>query len=433
MATERPANSELFQRLPLTERLWVLRQLQDETVGGALLILAAAIALVWANSPWGDTYFEIANITVGPEALHLNLTLATWAADGLLAVFFFVAGLELKHELVKGSLSKPAQAAVPVAAAFGGMAIPAAIYFAINAASPQGQTTGWGIPMATDIAFALAVLAVVGRRLPVALRAFLLTLAVVDDLGAIMVIAVFYSEKFAALPFLGSLVCLFAYWLAQRARITTPLLYVPLALLTWVLMHESGVHATVAGVALALLTRIKEDPGEAEAPADRLQHRVHPFSAGFCVPVFAFFAAGVDLRGQSLVESFSTPVATGIILGLVVGKPLGVLLGAGLTARFTRASLTKGLSWLDVAAIGLLAGIGFTVSLLIAELAFPYGSPEGEAAKIAVLGASVIAALLAIVALRVRARSYQALHEVEERDDDKDGIPDVYGGERRLP
>ena len=160
---------------------------------------------------------------------------------------------------------------------------------------------------------------------------------------------------------------------------------------------------------------------------------MHPFSAGFCVPVFAFFAAGVDLRGQSLVESFSTPVATGIILGLVVGKPLGVLLGAGLTARFTRASLTKGLSWLDVAAIGLLAGIGFTVSLLIAELAFPYGSPEGEAAKIAVLGASVIAALLAIIALRVRARSYQALHEVEERDDDKDGIPDVYGGERRLP
>ena len=137
MATERPASSELFQRLPLTERLWVLRQLQNETVGGALLIVAAAIALVWANSPWGDTYFEIANITVGPEALHLNLTLATWAADGLLAVFFFVAGLELKHELVKGSLSKPAQAAVPVAAAFGGMAIPAAIYFAVNAASSR--------------------------------------------------------------------------------------------------------------------------------------------------------------------------------------------------------------------------------------------------------------------------------------------------------
>jgi NhaA family Na+:H+ antiporter len=419
--------------LPLSERLWVLRQLQDETVGGALLIIAAAVALVWANSPWGDVYFEIANYRVGPAALNLDLTLATWAADGLLAIFFFVPGLELKYELVKGSLSRPAQAAVPVAAALGGMVVPALIYAVVNARAPDGQMAGWGIPMATDIAFALAVLAVAGRHLPVALRAFLLTLAVVDDLGAILVIAVFYSEKFALLPFLGSVLCMFAYWLAQRARIRSPLLYVPLALLTWTLMHESGVHATVAGVALAMLTRIRNDPGEAESPAERLQHGLHPLSAGFCVPVFAFFAAGVDLRGESILEAVDNPVALGIILGLVLGKPVGVLLGAGLTARFTRASLARGLSWLDVSAIGLLGGIGFTVSLLIAELAFDYGSEPAKSAKVGILSASLLAALLAIIALRVRARQYRLLHDVEERDDDQDGIPDVYNSDRGLP
>jgi NhaA family Na+:H+ antiporter len=432
VATDKP-RAEVFERLPLQERLWVLRQLQDETVGGALLIISAAIALVWANSPWGDVYFDIANFTVGPSALHLDLSLATWAADGLLAVFFFVAGLELKHELVKGSLSKPSKAAVPVAAALGGMIVPAAIYAAVNLSSATGEPSGWGIPMATDIAFALAVLAVAGRQLPVAVRAFLLTLAVVDDLGAIIVIALFYSDKFELMPFVASLVCMFGYWLAQRARITTPLLYVPLALLTWALMHESGVHATVAGVALAMLTRIKEDPGEDEAPAERLQHSLHPLSAGFCVPAFAFFAAGVDLRGQSLIDALESPIAIGIMLGLVVGKPIGVLLGAGLTARFTRASLAKGLSWLDVVAVGLLAGIGFTVSLLITELAFGYGSDTTSVGKIAVLSASVIAAALAIVALRMRARTYRDIHAEEERDDDQDGIPDVYGGERPLP
>jgi NhaA family Na+:H+ antiporter len=423
----------VFERLPLTERLWVLRQLQDETVGGALLIIAAAIALVWANSAWGDVYFDIADFVVGPEALHLDLSLATWAADGLLAIFFFVVGLELKHELVKGSLSRPARAVVPVAAALGGMVVPAVIYAGVNITAAGGDSAGWGIPMATDIAFALAVLAVAGRHLPVALRAFLLTLAVVDDLGAILVIAVFYSDKFELVPFVGSLACMFGYWLAQRARWTSPLLYVPLALLTWVLMHESGVHATVAGVALAMLTRIKEDPGEAEAPAERLQHSMHPLSAGFCVPVFAFFAAGVDLRGQSISEALENPIAIGVILGLVVGKPIGVLLGAGLTARFTRASLAKGLSWLDIVVVGLLAGIGFTVSLLIAELAFDDGSPSQEFAKIAVLSASLLAAVLAVVALRLRARSYRQMYEVEERDEDQDGIPDVYNEPGGLP
>lgn len=424
--TGEESRSPVFERLPLSERVWVLRQLQDETVGGALLIIAATVALFWANSPWGDSYVELSEFKIGPAALHLNLSLATWAADGLLAIFFFVAGLELKHELVKGSLSKVSQAAVPVAAALGGMVVPALIYMVVNAAMTGGSPNGWGIPMATDIAFALAVLAVAGRRLPVALRAFLLTLAVVDDLGAIMVIAIFYSDKFTLLPLLGSIACMVAYWLAQRARITSPLLYVPLALAAWVLMHESGVHATVAGVALAMLTRIKEDPGEAEAPAERLQHYLHPVSAGFCVPVFAFFAAGVDLRGESIIAELTNPVAIGVILGLVVGKPIGVFLGAAVTSKFTRASLAPGLSWLDVVAVGLLAGIGFTVSLLIAELAFEYGSDAAKSGKIAVLTASLLAGLFAVIALRIRARAYQRIADVEERDEDQDGVPDVY-------
>ena len=220
---EQRQSADVFEQLPLTERVWVLRQLRDETVGGGLLIMAALIALILANSPWGDAYQELSDFTIGPEALNLNLSLDKWAADGLLAVFFFVAGLELKHELVKGSLSKLSQAAVPVAAALGGMIVPAAIYAAVNLSATDGDPGGWGIPMATDIAFALAVLAVAGRRLPVALRAFLLTLAVVDDLGAITVIAIFYSDKFEPLAFAASLLCMLGYWLAQRARITSPL------------------------------------------------------------------------------------------------------------------------------------------------------------------------------------------------------------------
>lgn len=428
-----PSRETVFGRLPLPERQWVLEQLKDETVGGALLIAAAAIALVWANSPWSAAYFTLGDITVGPAVLHLDLSLATWAADGLLAVFFFVAGLELKHELVNGSLSSPAQAAVPVAAAIGGMMVPAALYAAVNLVQDGGDPTGWGIPMATDIAFALAVLAVAGSKLPVALRAFLLTLAVVDDLGAILVIALFYSDAFQPVPFVLAILGLVLYWYLQHQRVTSALVYVPLAFAIWTLMHASGIHATVAGVALAMLTRIKQDSGEAHSPAERLQHRIHPVSAGFCVPVFAFFAAGVSIQGLGLDTALTTPVAIGIMLGLVVGKPVGVLVGAWLTATFTRASLAAGLSWLDLAAVGVLAGIGFTVSLLISDLAFVPGSEYADSAKIAILAASLLSALIAVIALQLRARQYLRLAETEERDLDGDGIPDVYGDPPGAP
>lgn len=418
--------NQFLGRPSLLERGWLKEQLRDETFGGILLLVAAAIALIWANSPWGQSYQDIVDLKVGPVSLHLDLPLGVWAADGLLAVFFFVVGLELKHELVLGSLSKVREAVVPAAAALGGMVVPALVFVAVNVLAEDGSPSGWGIPMATDIAFALAVLAVVGRRLPVALRAFLLTLAVVDDLGAITVIAIFYTETISFGWLAAAAATFVAYAIAMHYRVTTPFLYVPLVLLGWYFTHESGVHATIAGVLFGLLTRVRPDPGEKESPADRLSHRIHPLSAGICVPLFAFFAAGVDFRSIGLAESLATPVAIGIILGLVVGKPIGVVAAAWLTARFTRATLSPDLAWRDVGAVGVLAGIGFTVALLITELA--YETEEGllDSAKVAVLTASVLAALLAGVTIRTRNRHYAEVYARENADEDDDGIPDVY-------
>ena len=423
----------VFERLPLGERSRLLAALRQETVGGALLLGAAVLALLWANSPWRESYHELADTVVGPAALHLDLSLQTWAADGLLAVFFFVAGLELKHELVLGTLSKASKAVVPVVAALCGMVVPALLYTGtVVAMGDPDAAVGWGIPMATDIAFALAVLAVMGSKLPVALRAFLLTLAVVDDLGAILVIAVFYSHGFSPLPFALAVLGLALWWFLQQRRVDSWLVYLSIALVVWGLMHASGVHATVAGVALGLLTRVRPDPGETEAPADRYEHAIRPISAGVCVPLFAFFSAGVTfvgLGGSVLTE----PVAVAIVVGLVIGKPLGVFGGAWTVARFTRASLSSSLRWADVLAVGVLAGIGFTVSLLIDELAFDGDPALLTAAKIGVLVASVLAALLASVALGLRKRVYAALAEIEDLDSDGDGVPDVYGTGANSP
>ena len=418
--------NEFLGRPSRSNLAWLRERLRDETFGGMLLLIGAAVALVWANSQWGDSYATLVDLQVGPASLKLDLTLGVWAADALLAVFFFVVGLELKHELVLGSLSKVREAVVPAAAALGGMLVPALIFVIVNSFAAEGSLRGWGIPMATDIAFALAVLAVVGRSLPVALRAFLLTLAVVDDLGAIAVIAVFYSDKFSLVWFLAALASYAAYAVAMRFRVTSPLFYIPLVLLGWYFTYRSGVHATIAGVAFGFLTRVRPDPGEREAPADRLSHLVGPISAGLCVPLFAFFAAGVDFRSIGLLDSLATPVAIGIVLGLVVGKPVGVLAAAWLTARFTRATLSPDLAWRDVGAIGVLAGIGFTVALLITELAYETDEALLESSKVAVLSASVIAALLATGVLRSRIRHYRDVYAKETADEDNDGIPDVY-------
>ena len=398
----------LFAALPARQLAWVREQLHDETISGGLVLLAAAIAMVWANSPWAASYASFINAVIGPAWGHLAMSVKDWASSGLLAVFFFVVGLELKHELVLGSLAHPAKAAVPIAAAIGGMLVPAGIYLMANATMADGSTRGWGIPMATDIAFALAVLALVARRLPMELRAFLLTLAVVDDLGAISVIAVFYTDHLALGWLLAAGVCFAAYWLGQQRRWTSPWFYLPIAALAWWSLELSGVHATIAGVVLGLLTRVRPDAGEDEAPADRLQHIVHPMSAGVCVPLFALTAAGVTIGDADLGSAISHPVTIGVALGLVLGKPIGITGTSWLVARFTKATLPARVSWGDVTAIGILSGIGFTVALLISELAF--NDPVlVDTAKVSVLVASLVAGILGALALALRGRRHAAL------------------------
>lgn len=402
----------LFGRLPLGERTFITDALRQETVGGALLLGAALAGIVLANSAFSGSYEDLKNIVIGPEALHLNLTLEEWAADGLLAIFFFVAGLELKRELVVGSLREPAQAVLPVLAALGGMVVPALLFLAITTGDSE-VTAGWAIPMATDIAFALAVLAVVGSHLPPALRAFLLTLAVVDDLGAIAVIAVLFTDSLEVIPLVIAATLLVAYFLLQRARVTAWWTYLPLAFAIWALIHESGVHATVAGVALGLLTRVKPDSEEDHAPAERLEHRVRPISAGIAVPVFAFLSAGVAVSVSELTDRVEEPLLVGIAVGLVFGKLIGVFGAAWLTARFTRAQLDPSVRWIDMVGLSLVSGVGFTVSLLIAELAFEGEADNLATAKSGVLLGSLVAALLATVILRARDRAYRLAEEDE--------------------
>jgi NhaA family Na+:H+ antiporter len=365
-----------------------------ETVGGGLALLAAAIAVVWANSPWSGAYDDLRHLTLGP------LDVEHWAADGALTLFFFVAGLELKREFTVGSLRRPADAAVPVVAAACGVAVPALIYLAANLTSDAGRPGGWAIPAATDIAFALAVLAVVGSNLPTALRAFLLTLAVVDDLIVIVVIAVFYTETLDLL-WLGGAVVAFVVWaVLQRLRVRTPLLYLPLALTAWWCVHESGIHATIAGVVLGLLMRVRPDEDEPVSPAERLEHLLSPLSAAVAVPFFALLSAGVALSGGA--DLVTDPVVVGVVLGLVVGKPIGVFGGAFLVTRVTRADLSPALSWRDIGGVAVLAGVGFTVSLLVSDLSFT--GAEREAAKTAVLGGSLVAALAGALVLGHRDR-----------------------------
>ncbi|GIJ73972.1 Na+/H+ antiporter NhaA [Virgisporangium ochraceum] len=396
--------------------------LRTESVGGILLLVAAVVALAWANSPWRASYHTLSETTVGPAAWHLDLSLATWAADGLLAIFFFVAGLELKREFVAGDLRDVRRAALPVAAAVGGMIVPALIYVAVVAASGAGDAlAGWAIPVATDIAFALAVLAVISTHLPVALRTFLLTLAVVDDLLGIIVIGVIYTDDLALLPLAGALVPLAVFAVGLRWKRVRWLLIVP-AVATWLLVHESGVHATVAGVLLGFAVPVARNDTDL---AERIERRWRPLSAGVAVPVFAFFAAGVTVVGTG-GGHLTAPVTVAVAVALVVGKTVGVLGATWATQRFTRAQLSADLAWWDVLGLSLLAGMGFTVSLLIGELAFGTGSDRNDQAKIGILLGSLLAAAVAAVVLRIRNQRYRDIRVAEELDLDADGIPDVY-------
>ncbi|WDH80271.1 Na+/H+ antiporter NhaA [Microbacterium esteraromaticum] len=412
----------IFPSTSRDESLRVGEILRKEAVGGILLVALAAIALVLANSPWSDAYFSLRDFEIGYEPWHLKLSLGAWAADGLLAIFFFLVGLELKREFVSGDLRQFSTAVVPIVAAIGGVIVPAGIYLAIAANSPDAAR-GWAIPTATDIAFAVAVLALIGSHLPSALRVFLLTLAVVDDLIAIGIIAIFYTETIDLLPLVAALVVIVIYGvIAQRYRdffhlrpSAAWLILLPIGVIAWAFIHASGIHATIAGVLLGfaipvLHKRADRGPDAGPGLAEIFEHRFRPLSAGFAVPIFAFFSAGVALGGaEGIASAFVDPIVIGIVVALVVGKPIGITLATWAITRIRRIDLDPSLRWIDITGVGLLAGIGFTVSLLVAELSFAPGSPAYDHAKVAILAASVLAATVASILLGSRNRHYRKM------------------------
>ncbi|WP_407551003.1 Na+/H+ antiporter NhaA [Streptomyces sp. Pv4-95] len=424
MSAPQNRRSTFLGRMSLPERNFIADTLRAETVGGVLLLAASVVALIWANTLSGS-YESVRDFHLGPASLGLDLSIQHWAANGLLAVFFFVAGIELKRELVAGELRDPKAAALPVIAAVCGMAMPALVYVVVNAIG-GGSMEGWAVPTATDIAFALAVLAVIGTSLPSALRAFLLTLAVVDDLFAILIIAVFFTSKINFLALGFAFVGLGVFYLLLRKGVRGWYIYLPLALVIWALMENSGVHATIAGVAMGLMLRCSRRDGEEHSPGEHIEHLVRPLSAGLAVPLFALFSAGVSISGGAVHEVFTRPETLGVVLGLIVGKALGIFGGTWVTARFTKAELNPDLKWPDVFAVASLAGIGFTVSLLIGELAFTEDLELADEIKASVLIGSLLAAVFAGILLKVRNNKYRGLWEEEERDEDQDGIPDIY-------
>jgi len=393
--------------------------LRTEASGGIVLLGAALVAVLWANSPWQAGYTTLwhTDVSLGVGRYVLREDLQHWVNDALMAIFFFVVGLEIKQELIQGSLRDPRVASMPAIAALGGMVVPALVYVAVTAGGAGAK--GWGIPMATDIAFAVGVVALVGTRVPPALRVFLLTLAIVDDIGAIIVIGFFYSSGVRP-GFLGlAALIVLAIVVVNRAGVVWTAPYIALGGALWLATYVSGVHATIAGVVLGLLTParrfvpatvargwasdLEDDPSAADlatmtrlaqhsvSPAERLGHILHPWSSFLVVPVFALANAGVTIKHDSFSAPGAVAVAAGVMLGLVAGKTAGIAGAAWLAHRLGVARLPEDTSWPMLVAVAGVAGIGFTVSLFVAGLAFDVG-PLQDAARLGVLAASVVAA-----------------------------------------
>jgi Na+:H+ antiporter, NhaA family len=416
------SSSASSSRLPLApHELWrgIRSTVRSDVTAGVLLLAATVAALILANSPASGWYTAVRDFTFGIPELHLELSVGAWAADGLLAIFFFVVGLELKEEFTTGRLRDPRAAALPVAAAAGGVLVPALIFLLLTAGAGADAARGWAIPTATDIAFAVAVIAVVGRFLPPALRVFLLTLAVVDDLIAITIIATVYTDDISLLWLGLAVLPLAAFAFAAQRGIRSWWILLPLALATWALVHASGVHATVAGVLLAFTVPVRPNDrahvivGRGE---ERMREGLAPHWADrwgvvatlFAVPVFAFFSAGVTIGGvEGLRSAFADSITIGIVAGLVLGKPIGILLttlGVGSIPALRR---DPSLRWFDLIGMSFVAGIGFTVSLLIGELAFGSASVADEHVKIGVLTGSLVAALIGGTLLAISSRRYR--------------------------
>ncbi|MEO6318851.1 MAG: Na+/H+ antiporter NhaA [Acidimicrobiales bacterium] len=407
----------------------VVRFLQVEAAGGLLLLAATVTALIWASSPWSAGYDSLwtteLSLRAGP--LHLDEDLRHWVNDGLMAIFFFVAGLEIKRELVTGQLAARRDAALPVAAAVGGMVVPALVYLAINVGGPGAR--GWGIPMATDIAFALGVLALLSRRIPPGLSILLLSLAIVDDIGAVTVIALFYTDTIALGWLAAAVLGLVVVALMRRGRVWSTPAYVAVGVGVWICTLESGIHATIAGVALGLLTparpllpqvdadlvadRLSSDAEvtplevrevafelrESVPVAERLEHLIHPWTSFLIIPLFALANAGIPLSRSALADAAGSAVTVGVVVGLVLGKVVGVGLGAWLAVRVGIARLPDEIGWRHILGLSSLAGIGFTVSIFVSALAFDDPDLQQQA-KIGVLIASTIAAGIGVAVLR---------------------------------
>ena len=440
------------RRVPRTVVRPLRRFADTEAAGGVAMLAMAIVALVWANSPFGDSYVELwetlISLHIG-ELIHIDLDLRGWVNDLAMAIFFFVVALEIKRELVRGELRDPRAAALPALAAIGGMIVPATIYALFNVGTAGAD--GWGIPMATDIAFAVGVLSLVGRRIPSSLVVFLLTLAIVDDLGAIVVIAVFYTSGLSFGWLAVGIGCILGAVVLNRADVRAFVPYFLLAAFCWLALHESGVHATLAGVAFGLITpshafvrptlfgprardlvsRVEvaeaaelrpdddndEEALEADAlnelitlsaesqpPLDRLEHRLLPWTTFVIVPIFALANAGVRVSWDDLTSAFSEPVTLGVLLGLVVGKPVGIMIFSLLAVRLGIGKQPAGATWPQIFGVAMLGGIGFTVALFVTELAFGPGLLANQA-KIGILAASAIAGVAGYLYLRTVGRS----------------------------
>ncbi len=351
------------------------RFFQLEAASGLLLIAAAVLALIINNSPLSYLYSGLLDVPVAVQigALNIAKPLLLWINDGLMALFFLLIGLEVKREVVDGHLSKPSQVILPATAAVGGMVVPALIYWFINRDNPAA-VAGWAIPTATDIAFALGVLALLGKRVPVSLKLFLMTLAIIDDLGAIIVIALFYSGTLSSVSLLLAAACLVVLIAMNRLGVVKLGPYMVIGLILWVCVLKSGVHATLAGVALALCIPLRTRNAET-SPLLALEHALHPWVAYAILPLFAFANAGVSLAGMT-VESFTHPVPLGIAVGLLLGKTVGVFGLTWLAVKLRLAALPAGAGWGQILGVAILCGIGFTMSLFVGSLAFSPGSSE---------------------------------------------------------
>lgn len=406
--------------------------LHSEAAGGVLLMVAAALAMIVANSAWGEMYSSLVNLKVGPVlelgALEKKFTIHLWINDGLMAIFFFLVGLEIKREFVDGRLSTWEKRRLPFIAAVAGMAVPAIVFLGITSGNPT-FTNGWAIPAATDIAFAIGVLALLGKRAPTSLKLFLVTVAIVDDMGAVAIIALVYTEGLQTVWLAASAGALAIMYILNKSGIRSIPVYVIISVILWYFVLRSGVHATVAGVLAAFMIPIIKTPGAPDAknsPLHIMEHAIHPWSAYLIIPIFGFANAGVNLGGLGMDEIFS-PLPLGIAAGLFFGKQLGIFAAVYAAVKFGFATKLRGATWVQIYGVSMLCGIGFTMSLFISELAFvgtsDYMVLLREEAKIGILMGSIGSAVIGFLLLRFAPlhKDHDAVEAAEAQEIERDG------------